>query len=915
MSDSHLDDLAVLDFMAGRLETSRRSELDRHLDRCPECRALLASVARVSVPQTEQAVGRYALLQRIGRGGLGEVWAAHDPELDRKVAVKLLRPELEDNRWLVEEAQTMARITHGNVLAVYDAGRAGDRMFVAMEYVAGGTLRRWREAAPRAWRESLALMLGAGRGLAAAHAAGLVHRDFKPDNVLLGDDGRVVVSDFAPPGVGTPAYLAPELKAGKPATAASDQYAFCVVARDLLGERCPPRVRTVIARGLAEDPAARYRSMQALLRALERAAAPRWPYYAGAAAVIASAVAVFALFAARDDREPCSAPSLAGVWDAPRRMQLSAAFVATGKPYASLAARQLAEALDAQAAAWSAAHVEACRATRVRHVQSIELLDRRVQCLDERRAELGALVDVLARGELATMAKGARVVRELVPVERCADLAALASRIAPPVSAAQASDVHELRLALARMRAQQAAGHLREALPDATALLSRARTLGYGPAIGEAALELGRLQTRLGAYADARTTLQDAARTATSVYDNGTAAEAWTSLADAEGVGLRDLAAGEQATTWAQSLLGDRPQPLALAHLLEVRSKLAVLRGKAHDAEQMLRQVLAIQEAAYGKDDRMVADTLDELGVAVAEQDGQVDEQPFHDRAEAIRERTLGPGHPDRATTLERLGLVASRRGKHDEAIARLREAVAIRRAGLGDSHPLVAQALNNLGLALRRAKHDDEAMTTLREALAIRERVLGPDHPDVATTMMNIANVLGSTNHCADALALHERALAVMERAYGRDNIRTVDVLTNVATAEKCLNHPELAIEPYRRILAIQEARAGASSPTVGRLLAMLGDALTDAGQLTEAVSVLERASAILDRAPHVDPEDRSATHYRLGVALWRASKDPAAHARARTLVETALRELLALREADPSDVRDLRQWLATHR
>src|SRR4029078_13080677 len=123
------------------------------------------------------------------------------------------------------------------------------------------------------------------------------------------------------------------------------------------------------------------------------------------------------------------------------------------------------------------------------------------------------------------------------------------------------------------------------------------------------------------AYVDARATLQDAARTATSVYDNTTAADAWTSLADAEGVGLRDLAAGEQAAAWAQSLLGERPPPRALAALLEVRSKIAVLRGNAKAAEQMLRQVLSLQEGLYGMDDRMLADTLDQLGVALSQQE------------------------------------------------------------------------------------------------------------------------------------------------------------------------------------------------------------------------------------------------------------------------------------------------------
>jgi tetratricopeptide (TPR) repeat protein len=553
-------------------------------------------------------------------------------------------------------------------------------------------------------------------------------------------------------------------------------------------------------------------------------------------------------------------------------------------------------------------------------VQSTELLDRRMQCLEERRAELAGLVAFVVHGEPASVAAGSRLVRDLVPVDRCADLAALGTRIEPPANLAQSAEAHVLRLAMAQGHAAQVAGHYREALPQARAVLASARTLDYGPVIGEAALALGTLQTQLGAYADARATLQEAARVATSVFDNRTAAEAWTSLANVEGVGLRDLAAGDQALTWAESLLGPSPPQLPLARMLEIRSKLAVLHGRPRDAEAMLRRVLAIREDAYGKDDRMVAETLDQLGVAISEQDRAADAQPFHERAAAIRDRTLGPGHPERATALELLGLLASDRGKHDEAIELLRQAVAIRRAGLGDAHPLVGTSLNHLGLALRRAKRDTEAMTTLREALAIRERALGPDHLDVATTLMNIANVLGSTNRCAEALPMHERVAAILERAYGPDHPRTADELANVASALECVGRPRDAIAPYRRAIATYEARGGPSSTNVARVLSSLGQALIDAKQPGEAAVALERAVTLVEHAPHVDPEQRVAAHFRLGVALWddavaRHSPDRRVRERARTLVDDALHELITLRTADPSDIRDLQAWLANHR
>jgi len=155
----------------------------------------------VALPRGTQ-LGRYLLLDRIGTGGMGEVYAAHDSELDRKVALKLLRPDPSETdpnllrMRLLREAQAMARLSHPNVVAIYDVGTFNDHIFIAMEYVAGRTLRRWLAEAPRSWREVVAVFIEAGRGLAAAHAALVLHRDFKPEKVLVGNDGRIRVLDF-----------------------------------------------------------------------------------------------------------------------------------------------------------------------------------------------------------------------------------------------------------------------------------------------------------------------------------------------------------------------------------------------------------------------------------------------------------------------------------------------------------------------------------------------------------------------------------------------------------------------------------------------------------------------------------------------------------------------------------------------
>jgi hypothetical protein len=301
-------------------------------------------------------IGRFVVVGELGRGGMSVVYAAHDRELDRKVALKVLRGEdasEEERMRLLREGQAMARITHPNVIVVYEVGVERGLVFLAQELLDGGTLREWLESKKRSQSAILDKFVAAGRGLSGAHAAGLVHRDFKPDNVLLGKDGRVRVSDFglarpldadglpaatranmaranlelsrSPMSpltrtgaiMGTPMFMAPEQHEGQPADERSDQFAFCVglyqalygdwpfpgktavaladaviegrVQKPPKGATVPARLRKILVRGLSPNPSDRYPSIDALLGELTYA-----PKRRGRAIVIAAGVLGFA---------------------------------------------------------------------------------------------------------------------------------------------------------------------------------------------------------------------------------------------------------------------------------------------------------------------------------------------------------------------------------------------------------------------------------------------------------------------------------------------------------------------------------------------------------------------------------------------------------------------------------------------
>ncbi len=324
------DENELVRFARGAFDEVSGASLSSHLDSCTSCRKAVAEAASDEprtpfTVQTGARVGRYEVDALLGSGAMGSVFAAHDASLDRRVAIKLLHAtgDAQSRARLEREAQAMARLNHPHVVTVHELGDWPGGRFIAMELVEGQTLDAWLPTARP--EERRRVLLDAGRGLFAAHQAGVVHRDFKPHNLLVGVEGRVRVTDFglSRPSegdsareesggllatahgalVGTPAWMSPEQLDGRTAEARSDQFAFCVVWVEALTGRRPfqgeskaalreamrgPAVlgselssveRAAVRRGLSEDPAARFDSMEALLTALVRR--PRAPWLAG----------------------------------------------------------------------------------------------------------------------------------------------------------------------------------------------------------------------------------------------------------------------------------------------------------------------------------------------------------------------------------------------------------------------------------------------------------------------------------------------------------------------------------------------------------------------------------------------------------------------------------------------------------
>jgi hypothetical protein len=496
-----LSESTIVGLLERCLSNQQRAEIETHLDGCASCRRIVVDLTAVLVVSSTAAeahtthparlsdhgqalargavIGRFVVLGLIGTGGMGAVYTAYDPELDRNVALKLLHREARtvDNAraQILAEAQAMARISHPGVIAIYEVGTFRDRVFAAMELVEGTTLRAWLRERPRDWREIVAALLLAGEGLAAAHAAGVVHRDFKPENVLLGRDGRVKVSDFglsnlSPTGdgsaAGTPGYLPVEALRGGGVDHRGDQFGFCVTLYEALHGRrpftarapddlvaevrrgpsfdrrargVPRRLNQILRRGLALAPDDRYASMRELLGELGRTTSRRRARRATAVVIAVACGATAILIAGRPGPQSSACAGvhaeLAGVWDRARRETVRSAFLKLATPSAEAAFARVGGVLERYAADWTAIRTDACEATKVRHTQPAALFDLRIACLDRARIQLRALVDALSAADADAVRNASSAASALPALEACSDSEALREIVSPPLAA------------------------------------------------------------------------------------------------------------------------------------------------------------------------------------------------------------------------------------------------------------------------------------------------------------------------------------------------------------------------------------------------------------------------------------------------------------------------------------------------
>jgi tetratricopeptide (TPR) repeat protein/predicted Ser/Thr protein kinase len=840
-------------------------------------------------------VGRYVIVERIGSGGMGVVYAAQDPELDRKIALKLLReddhPSAERRARLAREAQAMAKLSHPNVVTVHDVGSVGDRLFVAMELVDGVTLRAWL-AERRPWREVVAALAAAGQGLAAAHAAGIVHRDFKPDNVLVRRDGRVLVTDFGlarsrdegparPTGdgggagaaaltrtgaaMGTPAYMASEQHTGGAVDARTDQFSFCVTLYEalygvrpfapepsdavdtidaiamevMLGRiRTPPRdggvpswIEDTVRRGLAVDPDARHASMDALLAALARdprAARRRWIVRGVAVAALLGAGAVAAVWLYTPTPTSTPAPASATGPCAGGPAQLGAAWDKGRR--ADVHAAFTASGAPGADHSWK--QVEgALDGYAARWLDGYRDVCTATAVRHEQTDEVHDLrSDCLddRRRELDALT------RALSHADRDAVFGAVAAAShLTPVTVCD--DVTALRA--------------RERVPADPAARGRVTALAARLADIEALQSLGRYQEA--------------------------AAKAQTALADARALGYRPLLAAllgrageladrlgddraaepmlEEAVRTADEARDDRVRASASLDLAQALSGLARY-DDAHRAARDAAAVLArigdpsalhcyvdAAEAQIDGDARRFAAALPEA-------------RRFLDCAQ----RTFGPDSLELLSAEDTVATDLDLTGASpDEALALRRRMVEGVGRVFGKDHPRYSTALNNLAAALYQRGDLAGAQDAMQVALAIKLRVLGEHNPDVARERANIGFVLLELKRPADARAQFTQALATIEATLGPDHPSLVDTLTALAEADSQMGDRRAAVPLLERALAIARAHPEDATGRAGVEL-QLGQLLWDTdGDRARAHALVEDARALL--ASDANPEAKS--------------------------------------------------------
>ncbi|HEY4058920.1 MAG TPA: serine/threonine-protein kinase [Kofleriaceae bacterium] len=717
---------------------------------------------------TEAQIGRYTIKRVVGSGAMGIVLAAHDPELDRMVAIKLIKVA-DDGP--VREAQAMAKLSHPNVVQVYEVLHLEDRKAIVMELVDGEDLSGWQKDRP--WRDIVDVYLQASRGLAAAHAAGIVHRDFKPSNVLVDKAGKARVSDFGlarsvPTGAprldatgiaGTPVYMAPEQHAGGVIDARTDQWGFaCALYEGLYGHRpfsasegpqlaaavekgtiedepsgspVPRRIRAAVRRSLSVDPAARFASMDELGAVL---APPSRRIALGVtAALVIVGVVTSALLLRRDDGATCEgldAP-MESVWNDAARTSLRARLSApeVGLPAASI--DRTLQKLDAYAASWTTTRGQACIDGK-RGVRSSIALDKRMKCLDRGLAQMSGVLDGVASGDNGALRAAGDAISQLGSPATCTEATEAAPHALTP---ALQADLDQGEAELARANALVSLGQFEKARAAANKAITAATQTASESLQARALLVIGESEHRLHHGQEAYDTYERAAQVAARAKELAVVADA-----------------------------------LSRAFLVEID----VLGHVADGLKTRPFVELAIDSA--GRPDDVRASWLHFLAIVLYDHERKLDEAAASERESlAIRQRTLPPDHFYIYDSLETLGNIEAARRNYDEAERLLKQVLASRIAARGPRDITVSSAYNNLALvALGR---DD--MTTAIDYLQAAITITTAEGKRNENALYNLGIAQMEVGRWTDATATFTRYASDVQQSSSDDTHPVCDAAT----------------------------------------------------------------------------------------------------------------------------------------
>jgi tetratricopeptide (TPR) repeat protein len=978
----------ILAFLAEQVPAEGARAAARHLEVCRSCARLVSTARRLSLvfrgspsgtaatPRagalarstvtavTERAapadvgvshlargtvVGRFVVLDVVGGGGMGIVYRAYDADLDRGVALKFVRPDLggdaaagEGGERLRREAQALARLAHPNVVAIHEVGTHEGATYLAMELVDGQTLTAWLEERPRSVAEVMSVFLQAGAGLTAAHDAGIVHRDFKPTNVLVGREGRVRVADFglvarrgseasrgspptpeeeARPGgdaapvdgatpstapmetaagalVGTPYYMAPEQSRGEAADARSDQYSFCVSLKFALEgvRRQPDRFDHDDQRaggGSAGGRPAAASVPARLRRVIARGLAPRAAdRYAGMGALLS-------------DLERAARPRARGI--------LVGVSVA-----ASLVAVAL--ALWVRAPASVDCTVVAGRLASVWH--------------DARRARIGATLR--ATGVAGAEQAANRVLDRL---DAYASRWGAERRAACAAAGGQGADAEVGRLRGEcldwRLEELRALGDLLEASDGGLAVAGPEMTDRLTPlatcapervmkrrrvavversAPGPLAMRVAVLRARAAVHSmqlreafdiahaaavEARAASQPALRSealgvaAMARHQMGHPDEAAALFSDAVQLAV---ASGDHAT--AAATCGD------LAWVTAFRGGQG--REGLDRAERWAKLGAAFLDS-IGGDDLLEARLL-RTRAGLSHLRGRYQEALGHaERATAIVQE-LDPERLEVGVSLAQAGDALVDMGRGEAAAARFRSALVVFERRLGKEHPRSLHAMMGLAAALDRDANHEQALHHAAAALERSHAVFGRrDHPAAATALTVMARSLEGLGRLDDARARYDQALALME-PFGADDVRVAELRSARGSLRRRQGQLSQALADQRAATTVLERHMDAGHPVLADARHAQGETLLESGRPQEAAALFALALRAR-RADGVARRDLAATQFAMARCLWTLGRD---RERARSLAREALSTLTPPTTAEAGLQASVRAWLA---